>query len=86
MIEEDLKRCGASWFIVYCYYNKLDRSELRWEKAGSQKTRIYSYERIVSECNYKEVVREVLKKRLRENSFGVPVSEVFEMARKLLGE
>ena len=43
-----------------------------------------AYKRIIAESNCKEVVKEILTKRLRVNEFGVAVSEVYFMANELL--
>ena len=29
---EDLTTMGASWFVSYCYYDKIDRTHRNWEK------------------------------------------------------
>lgn len=85
--ERDLQTCGPSWFIVYAYYKYINRNEIRWKNIGTVDTRVDAFERIVKEVDFRSVVKDILEhKTLKSNKFGVPVVDVEEMAKKIMGK
>lgn len=84
--EKELIRMGASWFVSYAYYKKIDPSHRNWEKNDTNDTiRIPAYNRTV--LNHKIFLLEILKKSddmLSRNSLGLNGNDIKKMARKIL--
>lgn len=83
---EILQHIGATWFVSYAYYCRIDNSHRAWEKVETVSNRIYSYER--SAEYHRKWLSEVLKMspaRLAKNKIGVRPEQTKEMARTLLG-
>lgn len=84
--ERELKRMGASWFVSYSYYKKIDPSHRNWEKNDTNDTiRIPTYNRTL--LNHKDFLLEILKKSdemLSRNSLGLDGNDIKIMAQELL--
>lgn len=84
--ERELKRMGASWFVSYSYYKKIDPSHRNWEKNDTNDTiRIPAYNRTV--LNHKNFLLEILKKSddmLSRNTLGLDGKVIKIMAHKIL--
>ena len=79
-----LTTMGASWFISYSYYLKIDPTELRWQKVKTFPSRISVFKR--STAFHKSFVDEILKMndaRVSKNKISLSASEVKNMAKKL---
>ena len=79
---EDLTTMGATWFVSYCYYDKIDRTHRNWEKYP-ERVSIYNrtdhYHRF-----WLERVLEMDSERLSANTIGLTGDEVIKMAKILL--
>lgn len=80
-----LSAMGATWFVSYAYYDRIDPMHRNWENVSTTKNRIGQYN---STFRYHEQwFREVLKMNptnLNRNSIGIDARETQSMARKLL--
>jgi hypothetical protein len=43
--REYLRRMGASWLVSYAYYDKVDKSQTKWQAVGTVAQRISLYKR-----------------------------------------
>lgn len=78
-----LRRIGASWFVSYMYYKKIDENHLNWKKVTS---RVSSYQQ--GEPYHKFWLEKVLemdnKKLERGQKLQLKGDEVKKMAKELL--
>ena len=83
---ETLRKIGASWFVSYCYYNKISKKHLDWKKvAESLDLRVSYFTR--TEKYHKYWLVEVLKMKdanLNRNSLGLRSHEIKRMAKEIL--
>ena len=84
---EKLTTMGATWFVAYCYYDKIDKSERRWSKVSTASSRASVY-RNTTEFHkfWLHRVLEMSDLNLATNTLGISAREVKAMARQLLGE
>ena len=79
---EDLTTMGATWFVSYCYYDKIDRTHKNWKKYP-ERVSIYNrtdhYHRF-----WLERILEMDTERLSTNTIGLTGDEVIKMAKILL--
>lgn len=83
----ELTTMGAAWFVTYCYYDKIDKSENRWSKLSTASNRMSVYRRTAG--LHKSFLHRVLEMsclKLDKNTLGLSGREVKEMARQLLEE
>lgn len=80
-----LREMGASWFIMYKYYEEIDSAYLKWVKCDSVGLRL-SYYQNYKHC-HKEWIEYVLnfanEKLLDNNKFGVTGAEIKILAQTL---
>ena len=80
-----LREMGASWFVSYSYYKKIDPSHKNWSRVRTTKLRISKYQQGIS---YHELwLNEVLKMSsdgLGKNTIGLTSNEIKKMAQEIL--
>ena len=82
---EILTRMGASWFVSYAYYLKIDHSHRNWKKSATAKGRIANYNK--SEKYHKARLERVLEMnpaQLNKNQIGMEAMDTKRMAKELL--
>lgn len=76
---------GASWFVSYCYYDKIDRSHTNWKRVSTYRNRIATYNRTVEYHAYwLRRIADMSIDNLNKNSIGLNGYKVKEMAKELL--
>ena len=83
----ELTTMGAAWFVTYCYYDKVDKSENRWSKLSTASNRISVYRRTAGLHKY--ILHRVLEMsdlNLDKNTLGLSGREVKAMVKQLLKE
>ena len=77
-----LSKIGATWFVSYTYFERIDPNHRNWERVSSRKS---SYR---SGAQYHEMwlhqVLEMNDRNLERNKIGLSASETKAMARELL--
>ena len=82
---EDLTTMGATWFVSYCYYDKIDRTHRNWERVETHNSRQSVYRRTDHYHRFwLERVLEMDSERLSANTIGLTGDEVIKMAQALL--
>lgn len=82
---EYLTKMGASWFVSYMYYLKIDNMHLNWDKIKTANTRINVFDKTTK--YHKFWLNEVLKvsnDKLNTNKIGINAYETKRMANQLL--
>lgn len=82
---EILARIGASWFVSYAYYQKIDATHLNWNRVSTTRTRISYYQ---SGSPYHVTwLNEVLgmnPANLNKNTIGLDAQQIKRMAQEIL--
>ena len=80
-----LSRMGASWFISYSYYEKINKTHKNWSLISTVHDRISKYKQgtIYHEVWLKKVL-EMNPVNLNKNQIELDAQDVFAMARELL--
>ena len=82
---EDLTTMGATWFVSYCYYDKIDRTHRNWERVETHNSRQSVYRKTAHYHRFwLERVLEMDSERLSANTIGLTGDEVIKMAKILL--
>ena len=82
---EDLTTMGATWFVSYCYYDKIDPTHKNWKKVETHNSRQSVYRRTAHYHRFwLERVLEMDSERLSANTIGLTGDEVIKMAKILL--
>lgn len=82
---EILSKMGATWFVSYAYYEKIDSLHKNWGVVSTASSRIFRYNQ--GRCYHKAWLEEVTKmnpKNLNTNTIGLAAVTVKEMAQELL--
>ena len=82
---EILTGMGASWFVSYAYYEKIDRTHLNWAKVATTQPRISKYNK--GKKFHKSWLKEVISMNpanLNKNTIGLDASQTKSMAKELL--
>ena len=83
----ELTTMGAAWFVTYCYYDKIDKSENRWSNVGTSSSRANVYHNTTEfHRSWLHRVLEMSDLKLDKNTLGLSGREVKAMARQLLEE
>lgn len=80
-----LTKMGATWFVSYAYYERIDRTHKNWDKVATTQPRISKYNK--SRSYHKAWLAEILTMNpanLNKNTIGLSAEEIMTMARKLL--
>ena len=81
---ELLSSMGASWFVSYAYYERIDHSHRNWEKVSTSR-RIPSYAQ--GRIYHKEWLNVVLSMNpvnLSKNTIGLSPEQIKAMAKEVL--
>ena len=80
-----LTQMGATWFVSYAYYKKINNTHPNWKKVSTTQTRISTYNR--SRHYHKYWLQEIIKmndENLKKNKISLSPEETKAMANKLL--
>ncbi|MDR1468236.1 MAG: hypothetical protein LBT00_02960 [Spirochaetaceae bacterium] len=81
----ELSTMGATWFVSYLYYQKIDNTHRNWDSVKTCPNRISVFNRTQHYYRYwLERVLEMNDKRLNTTTIGLKAKETKEMAKKLL--
>ncbi|MBQ8239124.1 MAG: hypothetical protein IJZ39_13375 [Oscillospiraceae bacterium] len=80
-----LSKMGATWFVSYAYYDKVDKNHTNWNRVSTASSRSSKY---VSSVSYhKDWLSEVLvmkDENLSKNTIGLDAGQVKAMTREIL--
>ena len=82
---EILTGMGASWFVSYAYYERIDRTHMSWSKVATTQPRISKYNK--GKPYHKIWLEEVIlmnPANLNKNTIGLDASQTKRMAKELL--
>ena len=82
---EILTGMGASWFVSYAYYEKVDRTHRNWDRVSTAQSRLSKYNK--GRAYHKAWLREVLvmnPANLDKNTIGLSASQTKAMAKEIL--
>ena len=82
---EILTGMGASWFVSYAYYEKIDRNHKNWERVSTTQPRLSKYNK--GKPYHKIWLKEVISMNpanLNKNTIGLDAAQTKAMARELL--
>ena len=82
---EILSKMGASWFVSYAYYEKVDVTHKNWDKVSTTASRISRYNE--GRKYHKLWLQEVLVMNpinLNRNTLGLDASQIKTMAKAVL--
>jgi hypothetical protein len=82
---EELTTMGASWFVSYSYYLKLDKTHQNWNRIKTVESRSSVHRRTTKMHNY--WLKQVLNMddvRLSKNTLGLRAIAIKAMAKELL--
>ncbi|MDO4756498.1 MAG: hypothetical protein Q4A54_09150 [Parabacteroides sp.] len=82
---EILTGMGASWFVSYAYYEKIDRTHMNWSKVATTQPRISKYNK--GKPYHRIWLEEVISMNpanLNKNTIGLDASQTKRMAKELL--
>lgn len=82
---EILTGIGASWFISYAYYEKIDRKHRNWDRVATTQTRISKYNK--GRLYHNDWINEVIAMNpanLNKNTIGLSAEQTKSMAKELL--
>lgn len=82
---EILTGMGASWFVSYAYFEKIDRTHRNWERVSTSRSRLSKYNK--GRAYHKAWLKEVLEMNpanLDKNTIGLGSKETKKMAREIL--
>lgn len=83
--DELLRKMGASWFVSYAYFEKIDYHHENWNRISTVKSRISWYES--SRAYHKSWLFQILSKdegRLNTNLIGLSASQTKKMAEEII--
>ena len=82
---EILTRIGATWFVSYAYYERVDPSHMNWKQVSTFQSRISAYR---SAGEYHKVwLNEVLAMNplsLNKNTIGLDAQQIKKMSQEIL--
>lgn len=84
---EILTGMGASWFVSYAYYEKVDPTHRNWAKVSTAQARISKYN--IGRQYHKAWLNEVLSMNpanLSKNTIGLDAVQTKAMAKAVLGK
>ena len=81
---EDLTTMGASWFVSYSYYQKLDSAHNNWNRIKTVDSRVSVYRRTTDMHNYwLQQILNMNDDRLNTNKLDLCAIAIKDMAKKL---
>ncbi len=82
---EILTGMGASWFVSYAYYDKIDKSHRNWDRVATTQPRLSKYNK--GKPYHKIWLQEVINMNpanLNKNTIGIDARQTKAMAKELL--
>lgn len=82
---EILRGMGASWFVSYTYYEKIDITHRNWDRVSTTQSRISKYNK--GKLYHKDWLKEVIAMNpvnLNKNSIGLSAEQTKSMTKELL--
>ena len=82
---EILTGMGASWFVSYIYYEKIDRTHKNWDRVSTTQSRISKYNK--GKLHHKDWLKEVIAMNpanLNKSTIGLSAEQTKSMAKELL--
>lgn len=82
---EILTGMGASWFVSYAYYEKIDRNHKNWARVSTTQPRLSKYNK--GKPYHKIWLKEVISMNpanLNKNTIGLDAAQTKAMTRELL--
>ena len=76
---------GATWFVSYTYYDRVDKNHRNWDRVSTAASRTSRY--IAGIPYHKEWLQEVLvmkDENLGKNTIGLDARQVMAMAKEIL--
>ncbi|QEJ99089.1 hypothetical protein [Treponema phagedenis] len=84
---EYLSSMGASWFVSYAYYDKVDKSQIKWQAVDTVDQRISLYKRTDKyHIKWLEEVCNMQDDKLNTNTLGLDANEIKIMVQELLSK
>ena len=84
---EYLSSMGASWFVSYAYYDKVDKSQTKWQAVDTVDQRISLYKRTDKyHIKWLEEVCNMQDDKLNTNTLGLDANEIKIMVQELLSK
>ena len=83
--DEKLNKMGKSWFVSYCYYQRIDPNHMNWSRTSTVKMRIAFY--ASSYDFHKQYLEKILRVNdvgLNRNTIGLTGGQIRTMAQELL--
>ena len=80
-----LSKMGATWFVSYAYYDRVDKNHRNWDRVSTAASRTSRY--IAGIPYHKEWLQEVLvmkDENLSKNTIGLDARQVKAMAKEIL--
>ena len=80
-----LSKMGATWFVSYAYYDRVDKNHRNWDRVSTATSRTSRY--IAGIPYHKEWLQEVLvmkDENLSKNTIGLDARQVKAMAKEIL--
>jgi hypothetical protein len=74
---------GASWFVSYIYYEKMDRTHRNWDRVSTTQSRISKYNK--GKIYHKDWLKEVIAMNpanLNKNTIGLSAEQTKSMAKE----
>lgn len=84
---EILTGMGASWFVSYAYYEKIDRNHKNWARVSTTQPRLSKYNK--GKPYHKIWLKEVISMNpanLNKNTIGLDAAQTKAMAKELLSQ
>ena len=82
---EILTKMGATWFVSYAYYQRIDKNHLNWRKVATVSSRTMNYERGRQFHRiWLQLVLEMDEEKLNKNTIGLTAKQTKAMAREIL--
>lgn len=82
---EILTTMGASWFVSYAWYEKIDKTHTNWKQVSTHNNRVSVYK---NSRNYHQkwllYILSMMDDNLKKNRIGLEAKEVKKMATELL--
>ena len=82
---KQLTGIGASWFVSYMYYLKVDKTHLNWQNVSNPKSRVA---KCIKNSTYHKIwISEIVDmnpNRLGKNHLGLSGADIISMAKVLL--
>ena len=76
---------GATWFVSYAYYNRIDRNHRNWDRVSTAAARMSKY--IAGTSYHQQWLREIFvmnDKKLNTNKIGLNAQQTKAMAKEIL--